>query len=100
VIHIKSPPKTSGDRFVAEPWVIDRLFKSYSSREGMGGYQTFAEIFYCIILQTGRYLLHMYATSARPGMIPSVYLGERESALKRGATSPSLIISLYYKHKP
>jgi hypothetical protein len=52
VIHIvENPPKTSGE-FVAEPWVGRSTIHSYSSRGGYRGYQTFAEIFYCIILQT------------------------------------------------
>jgi hypothetical protein len=51
--------ENQGMEFVAEPWVgrsIPQLFK----QRGIG-ISNLAEIFYCIILQTGReYLLYVY----------------------------------------
>jgi hypothetical protein len=63
--------------FVAEPWrSIDYSTAIQAER---WGYQ-FAEIF-CIILQTGEYLLYVYTPSLM-GLIPSAYLGGEEVYIK------------------
>jgi hypothetical protein len=58
----ENPAEERQSRFVAESLGRSIDYSQLFKQRGYGGYQTFAEIFYCIILQTG-YLLYVYTQS-------------------------------------
>jgi hypothetical protein len=76
VIHIAEIPaenvrKWNLSRALGRSSTIPQLFK----QRGYRGYQTFAEIFYCIILQTGRVPTICVYSITIASLIPSAYQG-------------------------